>query len=322
MTDTNGMTMYIGPTVRGVARHGATFSGGLPSGLEKLAAAMPIVRNLIVPLSARSDRNGKLRGKAPRPYAMFVIRHMFTLLPLVFLHPLVKAQEPGHKQRRAPPLPCWLPKTYEVAAGKINIKETGILLDQLQIGSPGESDKLYEPEKDYIASFNADGTVTVAVVSTGAAAAETSLKATYTQIDPEAVTYEDVIGSYNVKTKKRTGMELIGRVHQRFGVVPSLLLAPGWSHITAVNLALNAKAQLISSLFTAKVVSDLDTAEGKADGMENVKEYKDRSALSDRNMIVCWPLIGVGDYKYYFSAQLAAHLEYLAASNGGNPAIR
>ena len=51
MTDTNGMTMYIGPTVRGVARHGATFSGGLPSGLEKLAAAMPIMRNLIVPLS-------------------------------------------------------------------------------------------------------------------------------------------------------------------------------------------------------------------------------------------------------------------------------
>lgn len=51
MTDANGMTMYIGPTVRGVARHGATFSGGLPSGLEKLAAAMPIVRNLIVPLS-------------------------------------------------------------------------------------------------------------------------------------------------------------------------------------------------------------------------------------------------------------------------------
>lgn len=51
MTDTNGMTMYIGPTVRSVARHGTTFSGGIPSGLEKLAAAMPIIRNLIVPLS-------------------------------------------------------------------------------------------------------------------------------------------------------------------------------------------------------------------------------------------------------------------------------
>ena len=51
MTDTNGTSMYIGPTVRGVVRHGATFSGGVPSRLEKLAAAMPIMRNLIVPLS-------------------------------------------------------------------------------------------------------------------------------------------------------------------------------------------------------------------------------------------------------------------------------
>lgn len=51
MTDTNGTSMYIGPTVRGVVRHGATFSGGIPSRLENLAAAMPIMRNLIVPLS-------------------------------------------------------------------------------------------------------------------------------------------------------------------------------------------------------------------------------------------------------------------------------
>lgn len=51
MTDTKETSMYIGPTVRGVVRHGATFSGGIPSRLEKLAAAMPIMRNLIVPLS-------------------------------------------------------------------------------------------------------------------------------------------------------------------------------------------------------------------------------------------------------------------------------
>lgn len=43
--------MYIGPTVRGVARHGDTFSGGVPDRLEKLAKAMPIIRDLIVPIS-------------------------------------------------------------------------------------------------------------------------------------------------------------------------------------------------------------------------------------------------------------------------------
>ena len=33
-------------------------------------------------------------------------------------------------------------------------------------------------DEDYIASFNTDGTVTVAIVTTGAAAAEKNLKAT------------------------------------------------------------------------------------------------------------------------------------------------
>lgn len=52
MTDaTNERVMYIGPTVRGVVRHGATFSGGLPARLEKLAKGKPIVTSLIVPLS-------------------------------------------------------------------------------------------------------------------------------------------------------------------------------------------------------------------------------------------------------------------------------
>ena len=82
-----------------------------------------------------------------------------------------------------------------------------------------------------------------------------------------------------------------------------------------------AKAQLISSLFTAKVVVDLDTSDGKADSMENVKEYKDKNAYSDRNMIPAWPLVGVGDYKYYYSAQLAAHMEHMAGNNGGVPSL-
>lgn len=51
MTDAEGRVMYIGPTVRGVVRHGAAFSGGLPGRLEKLAEGKPIIKNLIVPLS-------------------------------------------------------------------------------------------------------------------------------------------------------------------------------------------------------------------------------------------------------------------------------
>lgn len=241
--------------------------------------------------------------------SMYATFDVFGVAPIVMINVLdperhVKAQ---------------LSKEYSVDGGKIKIEEQGILLDKLSISSVGEAETVYKDEEDYIATFNTDGTVTVAIVTTGAAKDETRLKATFAQLDPSAVTYEDVIGSYNVKTKAKTGMELIDRVYPKLGLVPSLLLAPGWSHRPAVALALVAKAQSIFSLFTAKVVVDLDTAEGKADSMEEIREYKDKNAYSDRNMIVAWPMVAVGDYKYYYSAQLAAHMEHLSAENGGVP---
>lgn len=47
----NEQVMYIGPTLRGVAKSGAVFSDGIPKKLEKLAAKKPIIKNLIVPIS-------------------------------------------------------------------------------------------------------------------------------------------------------------------------------------------------------------------------------------------------------------------------------
>lgn len=47
----NEQVMYIGPTLRGVAKSGAVFGDGIPKKLEKLAAKKPIIKNLIVPIS-------------------------------------------------------------------------------------------------------------------------------------------------------------------------------------------------------------------------------------------------------------------------------
>lgn len=43
--------MYLGPTIRGVARSGAVFEGGIPKKLVKLSEKKVILKNLIVPLS-------------------------------------------------------------------------------------------------------------------------------------------------------------------------------------------------------------------------------------------------------------------------------
>ena len=42
--------MYLGPTIRGVAKSGTVFEGGLPKKLSTLAEKKPIINNLIVPL--------------------------------------------------------------------------------------------------------------------------------------------------------------------------------------------------------------------------------------------------------------------------------
>lgn len=47
---TNKKVMYMGPTLRGVARNGSVFENGLPVNLSKLAEKKPI-KNLIVPLA-------------------------------------------------------------------------------------------------------------------------------------------------------------------------------------------------------------------------------------------------------------------------------
>ena len=45
---TESPVMYLGPTIRGVVKHGAVFSGGIPGRLEKLTAKKPIMNHLIV----------------------------------------------------------------------------------------------------------------------------------------------------------------------------------------------------------------------------------------------------------------------------------
>ena len=64
---------------------------------------------------------------------------------------------------------------------------------------------------------------------------------------------------------------------------------------------------------------DIDSSEGKADAIDEVKEFKDNSAISDRSEIAMWPMVNVGDYTLYYSAMMAANLQYLAANNNGVP---
>lgn len=239
-------------------------------------------------------------------YAAF---NVFAVAPLVMINVL----DPNNERH----ITAVIAESYGVANKKVVIPVEGILLDKIEV-SGEESGKLTEGE-DYVASFAEDGTVIIGFTDSGAEKAGTSVNVAYTKLNPQGVTYEDIIGGYSVSTREKKGMEIIGDIFPKLSIVPGTLIAPGFSNIPEVNTALTVKSQLIYSLFSCKVISDIDSSSSGADTLDKVKEWKNKNGYSNRRTFATWPKVNVDGHHYYFSAQLAACLQRITADNNGVP---
>lgn len=242
--------------------------------------------------------------------SMYAAFDVFAVAPLIMINVL----DPNNENH----VSAVVATAYDVANKKALVDVEGILLDTIEVTSEDASTELAK-DTDYVASFADDGTVIIGFTEEGAKKAGTSVKIAYTKLNPEGVTYADIIGGYNVSTRIKKGLEVISEIFPKLGIVPGTLIAPGFSHIPAVNTALTAKSNLIYSLFSCKTVSDIDCSEDGANSIDKVKEWKNNNGYSDRRTFAVWPKVNVNGYHYYFSAQLAALLQRLAAENSGVP---
>lgn len=240
-------------------------------------------------------------------YAAF---NVFAVAPLIMINVL----DPKNEKH----ITAVVADSYSVSDKKVHVAEEGILLDTIVVTDESEETTLLEGT-DYVTSFVDDGTVIIGFTDAGAEKAGSDVKIAYTKLNPDGVTYEDIIGGYDVAAREKKGMEVIGDIFPKFSVIPGTLIAPGFSHIPAVNTALTMKAELIYSMFSCKVISDIDCSSKGADTVSKVREWKNANGYSDRRTFAVWPMIETDDYRYYFSAQLAALLQRLAADNGGVP---
>ena len=98
-------------------------------------------------------------------------------------------------------------------------------------------------------------------------------------VDPSKIAEKDIIGGFEVSTKKYSGLELIDKVFPKYGIVCDMILAPGWSHKSTVAAAMRAKAETINGVFHgAKALIDIDTTE--------VTHYADAPAWKKTQNIV------------------------------------
>lgn len=202
-------------------------------------------------------------------------------------------------------------ETVEVVNGQAVTKTEGVLLSGLTVS--GEA--ALTLDADYTVEFNENGFVVVTLLKEGVA----SVTLTGNKLDPTTVTAEDIIGSYDAESGVETGTELVRRVYPAFGVAPGLLLAPGWSHIPTVGLALKGKCTEISGMFQCECIVDIDCSGTGAKKYTDVESVKADAGYADKHMIALWPMVKYAGKIMAFSAIYAAMVAYTDYENGNVP---
>lgn len=178
-----------------------------------------------------------------------------------------------------------------------------------------------EKDVDYTTLFNDDGTLSIVVLSSGAAGGAASVTVSGKRLDPSKVTYSDIIGSVDVNTGKETGLEVIRHIYPKLGLTPGILIAPRWSANANVSAALQAKTKDINGVFKAVTIIDIDSTDTGATKYADVKQQKEAQAVSDAHAYAVWGYGKVGDTVYSGSALAAALTAYVDASNGDIPNV-
>jgi len=211
------------------------------------------------------------------------------------------------------------PQLKDVTNGQVFLQEEGILLDTIVVkNSTGET--TYEKGKDYTSEFDKDGFVIIKRVATGSIPANaTQLSIGYNKLDPSSVTENDIIGGYS--GGKYTGLENITQVYPQLGIVPGIIVIPGWSHKPTVGIAMTAKTENINGAFKCVAIKDVDCSPSGAELYTEVANWKNSNSYTDKHDIVVWPKVQIGDKKYYFSAVLAALIAYTDAQNDNVPFV-
>lgn len=179
----------------------------------------------------------------------------------------------------------------------------------LAIKAAGGTGSAYEKDTDYSTYYDGEYLV-IELLSESTHYAETSINVACNSIMPAAVT--DVAVA--------TGIENIEKCLTTVGVVPDLICAPGFSTATTVAAVMATKAAGINGMFKAKALIDISTAaSGGANEYSEVASLKASNNFTDKNEIVCWPLLKLGDKVFHCSTQLAGLMAQVDIGNQGIP---
>lgn len=204
-----------------------------------------------------------------------------------------------------------------ISKGAAVINDEGVLLSSVKIKS-SDGTKTFAKDVDYTISFNAADKPAITVLTGGTIGSASAAKVTYDKVDATKVTKADIIGGYDNAAGKYKGLELLQQVYPRLGVIPGLLIAPGFSQYPDVYAVMVAKVQKINGSFNADIAADVDST--TVAKYEDVPTWKNDNGYTNSRSVALWPKVKVGTKVLHASSIYAASLKALDATTEDVPA--
>ena len=234
--------------------------------------------------------------------AMYSHFQLYGCQPVIFCNVL----DPGDADMKKPAEA----RPYNVAEHRVTLPMETIKAGLKVTIGEGESAAELKEDEDYSLFYDDQkNKCIIELLEDSASYSATSLTVEAAEVDPSAVTTADVAMSIGQADACMTAV----------GVIPDLLLVPGWSHDPVVAALLATKSAGINGLFGAKCIIDADSSADGVTEYSQLTAYKHKNNFVDVNQIVCWPQVKLGEYQFHMSTQLAGLMASVDTANGGCP---
>ena len=148
-----------------------------------------------------------------------------------------------------------------------------------------------------------------------------ALTITYETIDATGITESEIIGTSDGEGIN-TGLHAVKDVYQVTGLVPSMLLAPGFSDIPAVHDAMIEMSRNVNSHWDLVVWSDIPLVQGDSSRMtmEMASLWKEMNGYNNENEKTFFPMVETLDGRvYHISVRACANRQLIDAAVNGVP---
>lgn len=238
--------------------------------------------------------------------AIEILYGLYGISKAIFVNVLDKAK---HKKTQSEAV-------YTFTKDKVELPHIGILKETVVVKA---NEAPAEVGVDYSLAFNEYGKLIITRIVEGSLLEEDELAIQYDYIDASMVTAEDIIGGIDTETGKKKGLEVIADIFPSLALIPTIILAPGYSHLPGVAQIMATKCKNINGVFHAVAIADIQDDTLKV--YNKVPEYKNSKSIIDADLITCFPKVTNAGNEQYLSTHLAGVIATTDSNNGGTPHV-